>query len=78
MAECDGYYTMKRVGKIIRLEREKKKLKQKELAEKAGINNCSLNRFEKGLKVAKLSTLEKIAAAMGMRIEVSLVEEKRT
>lgn len=78
MTQYDGFYTMKRLGNTIRLERTKCGLKQKELAQKAGISNGSMNRYEKGLKVAKLSTLEKIAAAMGMKIEVRFVKEERT
>ena len=63
------------VGTEILVARKRKKLKQKELAKTAGIHACTLNRFEKNLKLPKLSTLEQVAAAMGMKVEVRFVEK---
>ncbi len=53
------------VGENIRRLRASKKLSQKNLAEKAGISRVTLSRLEKGEYRPRVSTLEKLAAALG-------------
>jgi len=52
--------------------REKKGITQQELAEKAQVNRVTLNQIESGLRNATISTLDKLAVALGMRLEVKL------
>lgn len=58
------------LARRIRLLREKKKLTQAELAERAGTGQAAIARIESGRSVPKLELLVRIAAALGMRVDV--------
>lgn len=56
-------------GEIIKLVRKKKGLTQAELAQMADIAINSLRRYERGERKPTLYALERIASALGVRIE---------
>lgn len=55
---------MNEIGNKIKSERRKKSLKQKELAELAGISNTYLCDIEKGRSNPSIETLKTIAVAL--------------
>lgn len=57
------------IGERIRAERKKKRISQKELAERAGISNTYLSDIEVGRTDPSLKTLEKISRAMGISMK---------
>lgn len=56
--------------------REKKKMSQVELAELAGTKQPNIARLESGKVVPKLDFLEKVARALGGRLDVRIIEGK--
>lgn len=52
----------------IKLARKQAGLTQKELAEKLNISQTVINQWERGARTAKISSLQKIADALGMTI----------
>ena len=52
--------------------REKKGLSQEELARKAHVNRTTLSKIESGVRNATISTLDKLALAMDMKLDVKL------
>ena len=52
--------------------REKKGLSQEELAKKADVNRTTLSKIESGLRNATIETLDKLATAMDMKLDVKL------
>lgn len=52
--------------------REKKGLSQEELAQKANINRTTLSKIESGLRNATIQTLDKLASALDMKLDVRL------
>lgn len=56
--------------------RRKKKMTQEELAKLSGISRPNITRFESGNYNPSLELLVRIAAAMNMEVEISLVEKK--
>lgn len=50
--------------------RKKAGLTQKELAERIGANKGYISRLERGLTIPTVSTLYRIAAAMGLTVEL--------
>jgi HTH-type transcriptional regulator / antitoxin HipB len=52
--------------------REKSGMTQDELAKKANINRVTLSKIESGLRNATISTLDKLATALNMRLHVTL------
>lgn len=61
---------LKKLGKAIRLHRQAKDLKQKELAGKVGISANYLSLVERGEKSASFDTLVKIAEALDTKLHV--------
>jgi len=57
------------IGQIIKIERIKQNLKQKELAKMAGISNTYLSDIESSRNDPSLKSLHKITSAMGIKIE---------
>jgi len=53
--------------------RMKKKISQKEIAEKAGTHQSSIARFERGEYSPTISFLSRLASALGMKLEVKFV-----
>lgn len=52
--------------------REKRGFSQDELAKKAKINRTTLSKIESGLRNATIGTLDKLAAALDMELDVRL------
>ena len=63
----------KEIGKKIR--RFRGKIKQKDLAERAGINKVQISRYERGVNSPELETVKKIAQALGVPADFILREE---
>lgn len=61
------------IGQLLKEERIKNKLTQKQLAEKSGISYVSINRIENG-KNPRLSVINKLFAAMGQTLQISSQE----
>lgn len=60
----------------LREVRERKLMTQAELAEKTGISEATLSRIENGLQRPRISTVRKIAAALGVE-PGDLIKEER-
>lgn len=58
------------IGQAIQLARTKRKLSQKGLATLAGISVSYLSLLERSRRDPPLSTLQRIAAALGMPLEI--------
>ncbi|MCD6086978.1 MAG: ImmA/IrrE family metallo-endopeptidase [Candidatus Hydrothermae bacterium] len=68
-----------KIGEMIRKERERAGLSQKELAELAGFKNYqTLWAIEKGRREVKLNELSRIARALGLNVSNFLKLEERT
>ena len=61
-------YNQEKMGRVIRQIRKEKKLTQEVLSGLAGIGRTHLVMIESGKKNANIETLEKIAAAMGIKM----------
>ena len=57
-------------AQILLEARKKAGLTQKELAERIGANKGYISRLERGLTIPTVSTLYRIAAAMGLTVEL--------
>lgn len=55
-------------GQKIKAAREKKKIKQQDLAKKLGVSAANISQYEKDKRNPKLETLRKIAAAIGVPV----------
>jgi len=62
------------IGELLKDERRKAGLTQKQLAEKAGISFVAVNRIEKG-KLPRLSVAIKLFAALDKRLDFVLHDE---
>lgn len=58
------------IGELLKKERIKLKLTQKQLAEKSGISYVSINRIENG-KNPRLSVVNKLFEAMGKTLQIT-------
>lgn len=58
------------IGSTIKLCRDRRKLGQKELAERAGMSVSYLSLLEQGKRTANLEVLEAIAAGLGLPLNV--------
>lgn len=62
-----------KIGVILRQARESEGLTQEELAERLKTKKPAISRIENHAEDIKLSTLERVATALGKRLEVNLV-----
>lgn len=60
------------VAEAVRHARAVAGLSQKELSEKTGISQADISRMERGLANPSVSTLERIAKALGARLSISI------
>ena len=60
-------------GRIIEEARKKANMTQSELAEKIGTNKSYVSRVETGKTEPKISTFYRIAAALGLNVELTSV-----
>ena len=64
------------VGRMIRQLREARNLSQRELAERMGTTQSVVGRLEAGGSRPTLLTLERVAQALGLRLEVRFRDEQ--
>lgn len=67
----EGYEQFK-VGVMLRQARESSGLTQEELAYRLKTKKTAISRIENHAEDIKLSTLERVAAALGKRLQVSI------
>ncbi|PKL40403.1 MAG: transcriptional regulator [Spirochaetae bacterium HGW-Spirochaetae-1] len=68
----EGFEEFK-IGLVLRREREKSGLTQEELAQKIRTTKSAISRIENHAEDIKLSTLMKVAEALGKRVTIRLV-----
>lgn len=67
----DGYRDFK-IGVLLRQAREKAGISQAELAKRIHTQKTAISRLENQAEDVKLSTLRRVARALGKRVEVKL------
>ncbi len=67
----EGYRDFK-IGVILRQAREEAGLTQEELADRVGTQKTAISRIENHAEDIKLSTIQKVAKALGRSLEISL------
>ena len=67
----EGYREFK-IGVILRQAREEAGLTQEELADRVGTRKTAISRIENHAEDIKLSTIRKVAKALGKHLEISL------
>ena len=67
----EGYQAFK-IGALLKQAREASGLTQQEIAEKLHTKKSAISRIENHAEDIKLSTLEKFAAVLGRKLEVSI------
>ena len=67
----EGYRDFK-IGVILRQAREEAGLTQEELADRVGTQKTAISRIENHAEDIKLSTIQKVAKALGKSLEISL------
>jgi len=70
----EGYQALK-IGVLLRQAREASGLTQEQIAEKLNTKKSAISRIENYAEDIKLSTLEKFAAVLGCKIEVSISQD---
>lgn len=65
MANADKKFLIK-LGKKVRIERQKKEFSQDELAERSGISKQTISTIERGLSSPSALRIAKIALALGI------------
>ena len=66
-----GYREFK-IGGLLKQAREQAGLSQEELAKRLGTKKTAISRIENHAQDIKLSTIQKVAKALGKRLEVRL------
>lgn len=61
------------IHELLKQERQKQNLTQKQLADKAGVSFVSINRIEKG-NLPRVSVINKIFDALGKKINFVLID----
>lgn len=67
----EGYQVFK-IGALLKQAREASGLTQEEIAEKLHTKKSAISRMENHAEDIRLSTLEKFAAVLGRKLEVSI------
>jgi len=67
----DGYEQFK-IGVVLRQAREEAGLTQEELARRLKTRKTAISRIENHAEDIKLSTLERVARALGKRLQISI------
>lgn len=65
-----------KLGNEINMARNKRKMSQKQLAEKTGISQANISRIECGKFNLSISMLERIVKALEMELSISIIEEE--
>jgi HTH-type transcriptional regulator/antitoxin HipB len=66
------------LGEAVRMRREELGLSQRQLAERAGMTQPGIARFEAGGTTPTLPLLERLATALSLTLNVSLAAERRS
>ncbi|MDH4121873.1 MAG: helix-turn-helix domain-containing protein [Deltaproteobacteria bacterium] len=72
---AEGYdegYEQFKVGEMLRQARESAGLTQEELAHRLHTQKTAISRIENHAEDIKLSTLERVASALGKRLEIKI------
>jgi DNA-binding XRE family transcriptional regulator len=69
----EGYKEFK-IGILLKQAREEAGLTQEELATKVGTQKTAISRIENHAQDIKLSTIQKVAKALGKNLEITLSE----
>jgi ribosome-binding protein aMBF1 (putative translation factor) len=72
---AEGYdegYEQFKIGVVLRQAREEAGLTQEELARRLHTKKTAISRIENHAEDIKLSTLERVASALGKRLEVKI------
>ena len=75
-AEWEALEPERQIIRAIIEGREEKHMTQKQLAEATGIAQADISRLESGMANPSLSTLKRLAAGMGMALEVEFVSTR--
>jgi len=67
----EGYEQFK-IGVVLRQAREEAGITQEELARRLNTRKTAISRIENHAEDIKLSTLERVAGALGKRIQISI------
>ena len=67
----EGYKEFK-IGILLREAREQAGLTQEELADKVGTQKTAISRIENHAQDIKLSTIQRVARALGRNLEITL------
>ena len=67
----EGYRDFK-IGVILKQAREEAGLTQEQLADRVGTQKTAISRIENHAEDIKLSTIQKVAKALGKNLEISL------
>jgi len=70
--DFDKGYEEFKIGVILKQAREEAGLSQSDLARKIGTQKTAISRIENHAEDIKLSTLEKVALALGRQLKVSI------
>lgn len=65
-----------KIAQMVLAERRKRGWTQQSLADKAGIARVSVNYVEAGSRKIRTTTLEKLARAFGLDVEIRFKEEQ--
>jgi len=65
------------IGKFIAQKRREKNLTQEQLAEKIGVSNKTVSKWENGRSMPDYSVIEALCSALGITVPELLGEEKR-
>lgn len=77
MSQLDKKQLNEYVGRRIKEERQKKKISQKDLAEKIGVRNSTLSQYEHGKSEPNHEVLFKIASTLDINVSDLIPNEMR-
>lgn len=72
-----GGISVRMSGELLRELRVQRFMTQQELADAAGTTEATVNRLEKDLQTARISTVRKLAAALDVTPDRLMAKEKR-
>ncbi|GAK59397.1 transcriptional regulator, XRE family [Candidatus Vecturithrix granuli] len=67
----EGYQAFK-IGFLLKQAREEARLTQEEVAKQLNLKTATISRIENHSEEIKLSTLERVASALGKRIDIAV------
>lgn len=73
---ADEKLVAKEIGERVKVIRNRNNLTQRQVAEEVGWHHQELSRFESGRSDVRVSTLFKIARALGVSVEELVKEEQ--